>query len=448
VLLLSVWIAAWVQTESWQQGLYFVGGVVGTGLLLALVALGILRLVQYLPKDAGGLHLRHGLARLGRPGAGTMAAIISLGLGVAFVFAIWTVQDHLGEQLLAEAPADAPNAFFLDVQTDQWPALAEQLKAEGATGIDSQPIVTARFTAIDGESVTELAKRNPRRGDEAASGSRGGQPRRGGWRLTREQRITYGSSLPRGNQVTSGAFPSGQSNGVSVEESFARRLGIDVGSQLTLDVQGVPVDLVVTSLRTIDWRTFGINFFLFAEAGGPLDEAPQQRVAVARLPDASVSALQGRIVSRFPNVTVIPIKDVMEKVLAVLDKLGMAVRALGLFIVLAGSIVLGGAIAASQVRRAREVALVKTLGMTRGDVLAIFSIEYALIGTVAGLVGVAAGLGIAYAIVVHSMELPWTVNLWHMLFAVFATAILAVVAGISASTKALSARPVEVLRTS
>ena len=166
------------------------------------------------------------------------------------------------------------------------------------------------------------------------------------------------------------------------------------------------------------------------------------------MPDASVSALQGRIVSRFPNITVIPIKDVMEKVLAVLDKLGIAVRALGLFIVLTGSIVLGGAIAASQVRRAREVALIKTLGMTRGDVLAIFSIEYALIGTVAGLVGVAAGLGIAYAIVVHSMELPWTVNLWHILFAVIATAILAVIAGISASTRALSARPVEVLRTS
>ena len=103
MLLLSIWIAAWVQTESWLQGLYFVGGVVATGLLLMLVAVGILRLVQYLPKDAGGLHLRHGLARLGRPGAGTMAAIISLGLGVTFVFAIWTVQDHLGD-LLARRP--------------------------------------------------------------------------------------------------------------------------------------------------------------------------------------------------------------------------------------------------------------------------------------------------------------------------------------------------------
>src|SRR5690606_8331661 len=134
----------------------------------------------------------------------------------------------------------------------------------------------------------------PPAGDEAAGGSRGGQSRRGRWQLTREQRITYGSALPRGNQVISGDFPSGKSNGVSVEESFARRLGIDVGSQLTLDVQGVPVDLVVTSIRTVDWRTFGINFFLFAEAGGPLNEAPQQRVAVARLPDASVSALQAR----------------------------------------------------------------------------------------------------------------------------------------------------------
>lgn len=445
VILLSIWVAASLQTESWVQGSYFVGGVVGTTLVLMLAAWIIVRVVRLLPRDAGGLRVRHGLARLVRPGAGTMAAIVALGLGVTFVFATRTVQDRLGTQLLAEAPADAPTAFFLDVQPDQWPALREQLAADGAVGIDSQPIITARFASIDGVPVGEM-------GDRVEPTIDGGRPQQGRqpprrWQLTREQRITYGAALPRGNRVTAGSFPSGTSNGVSIEEGFARNLGVGIGSRLTLDVQGVPVELVVTSLRTVDWRTFGINFFLFAETGGPLDEAPQQRVAVARVPDETSTGLQARVVGTFPNITVIPIKDVMEKVLAVLDKLGIAVRSLGLFIVIAGTVVLGGTIAASQVRRAREVALMKTIGMTRRDVLAIFAIEYALVGTVAGLIGVISGSAIAWGIVVRTMELPWSINVADVVVAMLATIAIAVLAGLSASLRALSARPVEVLRT-
>lgn len=448
LILASVWAVAWLQTESWQQGGYFVVGLVGATLALMLAAWLIVRAVRWLPRDAGGLRVRHGLARLARPGAGTLAAIVALGLGVTFVFATRVVEQRLGEQLSAEAPKDAPTAFFLDVQSDQWATLQAQLAREGAIGIDSRPIVTARFASIDGVPVTELMNRPAPRGETPDAADRQGSGRpRPRWQLTREQRITYGSDLPRGNHVTSGTFPSGTPGGVSVEEGFARSLGMRLGSRMTLDVQGTPVDLVVTSLRTIDWRTFGINFFLFAESGGPLDEAPQQRVAVARLPDAGAAGIQSRVVGAFPNITVIPIKDVMEKVLAVLDKLGIAVRSLGGFIVVAGTVVLGGTIAASQARRAREVALMKTIGMTARDVVAIFAIEYALVGLAAAIVGVAAGAAIAWTIVSRAMELPWAIGWADVAVAVAATIAIAIVAGLSASVRALRARPVEVLRT-
>ena len=94
-----------MQTGSWRQGGNFVAALVGTTLALMLAAWGIVRTVRYLPRDAGGLHVRHGLSRLVRPGAGTMAAIVALGLGVTFVFATRTVQEHLSEQLLSETPA-------------------------------------------------------------------------------------------------------------------------------------------------------------------------------------------------------------------------------------------------------------------------------------------------------------------------------------------------------
>ncbi len=149
----------------------------------------------------------------------------------------------------------------------------------------------------------------------------------------------------------------------------------------------------------------------------------------------------------FPNVTVIHIRDVMDKVLEVLTNLGLAVRVLGAFIIIAGILVLGGTIAATQARRAKEVALLKAIGMTRRDVAAVFSIEYALTGVVAAIIGVATGSLLAWAVITQIMELPWSPSIVESFLVVVFTTILAVVAGLVASARALAARPLEVLRT-
>ncbi|HYE21564.1 MAG TPA: FtsX-like permease family protein [Tepidisphaeraceae bacterium] len=444
----GVWAAASLQAESVKQGGVFVGGLVAVIAVLALAAAGVSRLARLLPRGLGGVRLRHGLSHLARPGAATAGAIVALGLGVTFVFATRLVERHLTEQLRAELPGDAPSTFLLDVQPDQWAGIETILKAEGATGLEARPIVTARFSAIDGVPVSQLTGRDYG-ADDRGGGPRGARqpgerPRR--WNLTREQRITYGPALPRGNAVTAGSFPSKTPAGVSIEENFARDLGVGVGSRLTLDVQGVPVELTVTSLRSVDWRTFGINFFLFAEPG-PLDDAPQLRIAVARLPvGADLPGVQARIVRAFPNVTVIHVRDVMDKVLAVLQNLALAVRSLGLFVVVAGTVVLGGTIVATQARRAREVALLKAVGMTRLDVAAVFAIEYALTGAVAAVVGLAAAAALAWAVLTQVLELQWSPGAVELAAGAGATVALAVVAGLLASARALAAKPVEVLR--
>ena len=53
-------------------------------------------------------------------------------------------------------------------------------------------------------------------------------------------------------------------NEISLEENFASEIGATIGTELTFDVQGLPLDFVVTSLRSIEWESFAINFFLSA----------------------------------------------------------------------------------------------------------------------------------------------------------------------------------------
>jgi putative ABC transport system permease protein len=278
----------------------------------------------------------------------------------------------------------------------------------------------------------------------AASASREEGRRR--WALTREQRLTWLERLADDNRVVAGALWSDPERfEVSVEEEFARDLGIRVGSTLVLDVQGVPVELAVTSLRSVRWETFGINFFLVAEPGA-LDRAPQMRIAAVRLPPGGEQRLRDALAASHPNVTLFAIRDVLEKVVAVLERVGLGIRFVGGFTVVAGAAILAGAVAAGAARRAREVAIGKAIGMTRAQVAALFAAEYGLAGGAGGLIGAVAGTVLAAAVLERGFEIDWRFEPALLAAAAAATALLAILAGLAASLRPLAERPIEALR--
>ena len=432
VFALAVW-----QSSSLDLGARFTGGVVAAVVALAAAALGLTRLATR-PRQGARLWLRQGLAALARPGAATISATVALGLGVLVVLTMILVERRLSAQFDEDVPEDAPTAFLIDIQPDQWTGVRELLERQEAIEVDSVPVVMARFTAIDGTPAEELSKRLREREDEEEDDD--------GWALRREQRLTYLETLPEDNEIVAGALWSKPGVAeVSVEEEYARSLDVEVGSKLLLDVQGVPLELEVTSIRSVDWGTFGINFFMVVEPG-VLEEAPQHRVAAVRLTPGRDPSFQDALAAGFPNVTMIRIREVLEKVTRILGQLGLGVRLLGWLTVAAGLAILAGAVSAASLRRGAEVALLKTLGMTRRQVAAGFATEYALVGLVAGLIGsVGAGV-LSWLVVTQGMELEWTPAPWTHLAAVAGTVVMAVVAGLASSAWALERRPVEALR--
>jgi putative ABC transport system permease protein len=455
-LLAGIFAMASVQAASLLRGAQFTGGILLVTAALAGAAFGITRLAARLPRNFrvwrhlawARLSLRHGLAALGRPGAGTVGAIVALGLGVLTVLGMSLVERRLAREISAELPAGAPSAFLVDIQPDQWSGVQRLLKEAGATRVESVPVVMARLSAIDGKGVEQLslAQGEDRARDE---GRRPGAGRRGGgqrWALTREQRLTYMERLPEDNVVVAGKLWSDPRRAeVSLEEEFARDLSVGLGSVLTFDIQGVPLDLTVTSLRHVDWRTFGINFFLVVEPG-VLESAPQQRLAVAHLPPGGEQRAQDLLAARYPNVTVLRIREILEKIVKVLRRISLGIRFLGGFTVVAGIAILAGAISAGAAQRGHEVALLKTLGMTRKGVAASFAVEYALIGLVAGLIGTVGATVLAWMIVTQGFELRWDLPVFSPAIAIAGSIALTILAGLAASARALERRPVEVLR--
>jgi putative ABC transport system permease protein len=431
-LVLGVFLAAYVQSHSMMLASVFVAGMIAATAVLAGTALGLVAGVARASRERVRVSVRHGLAALARPGAGTLPALTALGLGVLVVVAIALVERGLSERLRADLPKDAPNVFLVDMQSAQWPQVRSILEASRATSVNSVPIVGARLASVDGTPAAELAKR---------AGDRG----RRRWIFTREQNLTSLATLPKDNVVVEGKLWSDPRPEISIEREFAKDMGAKLGSRLVFDVQGVPIELVVTSLRTVEWRNFGINFFLVVEPG-VLDDAPQLRVAAARVPATEEQGLQDRLAATVPNVTMLRVREIVEKVAAVLDRLGLGIRLLGGFAIAAGIAILAGAVGASAARRGREVAILKTLGTTRRGVVAMFAVEFALIGLVAGIIGTAGGTVLAWGVLTRGMDLAWA---WHpgvLAAAPPATALLSVVAGIAASAGALRKRPIEVLR--
>jgi putative ABC transport system permease protein len=437
-------LASW-QAGSFLLGLAFTAALIVVTLVLAAAAQGLTRLAVR-PRRLTRMWMRQGLAALGRPGASTTSATVALGLGVLVVLTMYLVERRLSAQFDADVPADAPNAFLIDIQTDQWPLLQPLLDAE-AEAVDSVPVVMARFQSINGVAVEDLVDDRSQASDDDQDGddqNSDSNDRR--WALRREQRLTYLDELPAGNRITHGALWSDSGRGeVSIESDYASYLDVDVGAEIVIDVQGVPVELLVSSIRTVDWGTFGINFFMVVEPG-VLDEAPQHRIAAVRLPPEREQALQDELTERFPNVTMIRIREVLERIVRILGQLGLGVRLLGFLTVFAGLAILAGAVSATAVERGAEVALLKTLGMTRRQVASGFATEYALIGLVAGVVGSAGAGAVSFLVLVHGMELTWSFDLLGHGGAVVLAVVLAVGAGLAASVWPLARRPVEALR--
>src|SRR5262249_20091091 len=140
------------------------------------------------------------------------------------------------------------------------------------------------------------------------------------------------------------------------------------------------------------------------------------------------------------------VREILEKVVRVLSRIGLGIRFLGSFTVLAGIAILAGAGTAGAGRRGREGALMKTLGGTRRGGAAVFAVEDALIGLLRGAIGAGGGGLLAWAVLPRGFNQRWQTEPLPYLVAVVASVALTVLAGLAASWRALERRPVEVLR--
>ena len=124
----------------------------------------------------------------------------------------------------------------------------------------------------------------------------------------------------------------------------------------------------------------------------------------------------------------------------------MVVRFISFFSILAGAVILASSVAGTRFRRIREVVILKTLGATRRRIAQIFSVEFFVIGTVAGLMGGLLAGGFAWLVLNRLLRADAAPDIMPMLVSIAGTAALAIVTGWAASFRTLGQKPLEILR--
>jgi putative ABC transport system permease protein len=203
---------------------------------------------------------------------------------------------------------------------------------------------------------------------------------------------------------------------------------------------------VVASVREVDWRRVEPNFyFLFPR--GVLEEAPAFEVMLTRVESAERSAeVQRALVREFPNVAAIDTTLVLQTLDAILGKISFAIRFMALFTVITGVLVLVGAVLTGRYQRIRESVLLRTLGASRAQVLRILLVEYACLGFLAALTGIALAVGASWALAAFVFHVRFVPSFAGLVLALAAGSGLTVAAGLLASRGVLNQPPLEILR--
>jgi len=458
VLILAGLVAiAMTLSDSVVVGRWFSVGLVSVLLVLLAASAAVLRGLKFF-LNRTRLHLpsalRHGLANLYRPGNPSAALLAALGMGVMQIMTVYLVQRAVVNELHITSAPNLPNVFLVDIANKEIDGIRSVLKAQ--PGVTTQPellpLVSARVLSINGKTTEEARAEAAARAEEAGSeADQGRGPERGrqrgpGRRMQRSVSLTWAEELPPGTTVVEGAWwkPGERKPEVAIAQQQANRMGAKVGSVITFAVQDQQIAATVVALT----KANGQHVFSRAEYTLPkaaLDGLPVVWSGGVHVQPERVGELQRALYAAYPTVTVINVAQALETVRAVVIQIAYVIQFLAAFSIFAGVVILASSIAGTKYRRIREVVVLKTLGATRGRIATIFSIEFAVLGLVAGVVGI----GFANLItrtLLHQMNVVYKAQLLLNFGALAGVAALTVATGWIASHRILEQKPLEVLR--
>ena len=407
-----------------------IGGIIVIAALLYLVGRGMVALLGR-ARSGVGVAWRYGLANVARRGRDSAIQVVAFGLGITALLLLTLVRTDLLEGWRQTLGDDAPNHFLINIQPHEIESVATIFEANNAAIPIFTPMVRARMTTINDESVKDREYPNED----------------GTWLVNREANLSWTSGLSASNEIVEGEWWPADYAGpplVSIEVDAAKNAGLTIGDRLNFFIAGKEVEAEISSIRKINWDSFQPNFFIVLSPGA-LDGMPTTYISSMHIADGSQPMLINLIRSH-PSISVIDLGAILEQVRSIIEKASLAVQAVFLFTLAAGIAVLFAAVQSTIDERRFESAILRVLGAKRSTVLVGVMAEFAALGTAAGILASAGASVLAYLVATQLFELPYEFSPAIWLAGVSAGIIVVCLSGYFAARGAVNARPADVLR--
>ena len=419
--------------DVWKTGEYFAGALVVSLTVLASIAWLMLRALKIAGRRKLPASVRHGIANLYRPGNHAQSVLVALGIGVMFTLTVYLIQRGVIAQMNRTAPPGMPNVFFIDIAPKDRAAVLDVLKKQRGVDGSTELIgtVAAKLMEVDGEDIQKKVLKG--------WGRRFRYPRS----VTSAGAMTGNVDVIRGSWWSASKPPEAPE--VCVGEEAAKILGVHPGAMTRWMISGRELRARVACIHRIDEIHLASRLeFIFS--AGALDGFPIVFYGAARVQPPAVPAMQEALYRSFPTVTVVNMADVLQTFQGVVDQIALVIRFISMFAILAGAIILASSVAGTRFRRMREVVILKTLGATRWRVSRIFSVEFLILGAVAGTMGSLLANGFANLLLKRMLDAQISFPIMPSLLSILATALIANAAGWMASFRILGQKPLEILR--
>jgi len=339
------------------------------------------------------------------------------------------MQAALLRDLRETASPKLPNIFLVDVSTDEIAGVKEffEHQAGVSQALDLMPVVTGRFISLNGQPVEQIKGQH--------------YPHR----MLQNAELSWADAPPDGDKVKQGKWwTDANAAELAVGEGMAERLHLGVGSSVEVETGGRVRALKVVAIYRADGQHLGARVSFVVPSGQLRNEATIWYGGV-HIDPRQVAGMERAFFQAYPMITVINLADVLERIESVVDQITFVVRFLAGFSIVAGLTILASSIASTRFRRMREAVVLKTLGATRMRIVRTFSVEFSVLGLLAGAVGVVFA-NLLTRVLLHKLDVGFHIEWIATLVALAGTAVLATATGWVASYRILGLRPLEVLR--
>lgn len=422
-------------SEARMLALYYCLAVAGVFAVFWGLGTGVTWLARRVPRPPWP-ELALAIRNLGAPGGLTRSVVVSLGAGLSLLVALALVDRSIVVDLSERMPEESPNYFVLDLKRGEREAFQALVRGEFPEArLQTAPMLRGRIVKL-GDRPAEQVKAPP----EAA------------WVLRGDRGLTYAATVPEGSTVVAGEWWPADYDGeplMSFDADIAKGLGLKVGDTVTVNVLGRNVAARLANLREVKWESLSLNFVMVFSPN-TLAGAPHNLLATITLPKDVSLAAEGKLARRIgrtlPAATAIRVKDAIEAFSAIFQRVMTAVRAAGGVTLLAGALVLAGALATSQRRRIKQSVILKTLGATRRRILTSHLVEYLILAVLTSAVALLIGSLAAWITVSGIMDFDFSFSMRTALEALLLAAVLVAVFGGYGTWRVLRVRPVPYLR--